>query len=142
MAEKPKKKSAKKPKAPRKETRENPGKGHNSADLAENAVPLVEEYLKLKEAMESDMAGYRADINNLYEKAAGDLGLKKSVVAKELKRIEARKKAEAKEKELAPDEREQTELFRACFAGTPFEGLAEGELAKPDAKDEETDNAE
>ena len=82
--------------------------------------------------MESDMAGYRSDINNLYEEAANDLGLKKSVVSKELKRIEAKKKAEDKEKEMAADEREQTELFRACFAGTPIEHLAGGDLAAPD----------
>ena len=130
-----KKKAAAKPakkKANRKETRENPGLGHNVNDLGKTATPLVERYLKLKEAMESDMAGYRSDINNLYEEAANDLGLKKSVVSKELKRIEAKKKAEDKEKEMAADEREQTELFRACFAGTPFEHLAEGDLAAPD----------
>ena len=130
-----KKKAAAKPakkKANRKETRENPGLGHNVNDLGKTATPLVERYLKLKEAMESDMAGYRSDINNLYEEAANDLGLKKSVVSKELKRIEAKKKAEDKEKEMAADEREQTELFRACFAGTPFESLAAGDLAAPD----------
>lgn len=130
-----KKKAAAKPakkKANRKETRENPGLGHNVNDLGKTAAPLVDRYLKLKEAMESDMAGYRSDINNLYEEAANDLGLKKSVVSKEMKRIEAKKKAEAKEKEMAQDEREQTILFRACFAGTPFEALAEGDLAAPD----------
>lgn len=146
-----KKKAAAKPKAkkaakPRKQVRENPGLGHNAAKLAEDAVPFLERYLKLKEAMESDMAGYRSDINNLYEEAANELGLKKSVVSKELKRIEANKKAADKEKEMAADERQQTELFRSCFAGTPFEAFAEGDLAAPDeveqANDEDHENAE
>lgn len=145
MAAKKKKASAK-PKANRKETRENPGLGHNVNDLGKLAAPLVERYLTLKEAMESDMAGYRSDINNLYEEAANDLGLKKSVVSKELKRIETKKKAEDKEKEMAADERQQTILFRQCFAGTPFEHLAEGDLAAPDeveeANEEDHENAE
>jgi hypothetical protein len=115
-------------------------------DLGKMAAPLVERYLKLKEAMESDMAGYRSDIKTLYEEAANELGLKQSVVAKELKRIEAKKKAEDKEKEMAPDERQQTILFRECFAGTPFEHLAEGDLAAPDeveeADEEDHENAE
>lgn len=138
----PKKKAAAKaPKkaANRKETREKPGLGHNVNDLGKLGTPLVERYLKLKEAMDSDMAGYRADINTLYVDVANEMGLKKSVVSKELKRIEAKKKAEAKEKEMAPDEREQTELFRACFAGTPFESLAEGPLAAPNEVGEATD---
>src|SRR5579862_2943139 len=131
-----KKKAAKtKPKAEkasRKETRENPGMGHNVAALREIGEPLVEEFIKIYEAMESDMAGWRSDLNNFYEKAAGDLGLKKTVVSKELKRILARKKAEAKEKEMAPDERQQTEIFRASMEGTPFGNWAAGVLAEPE----------
>ena len=146
MAAKTKKKAAAKPKYGRKEVRENPGLGHNVNDLGKKATPFVDRYLALKASMESDMAGYRTDIKNLYEEAANDLGLKKSVVAKELKRIEAKKKAEDKEKEMAADERQQTELFRACFAGTPFEHLAEGDLAAPKEvegpTDEDHENAE
>lgn len=136
MTKKAKKKIAKAPKtppAPRRETRTNPGMGHNVTALREIGEPLVDEFLKLYEQMESDMAGYRSDINNLYEKAAGDLGLKKTVVSKELKRILARKKAEAKEKEMAPDERQQTELFRASMEGTPFGDWAAGTLAEPES---------
>lgn len=136
MTKKTKKKIAKPPKtppAPRRETRENPGMGHNVTALREIGAPLVEEFIALYEQMESDMAGYRSDINTLYEKVAGDLGLKKTVVSKELKRILARKKAEAKEKEMASDERAQTELWRAAMAGTQFELWASGDLAEPES---------
>ncbi len=139
-----KKKAAAKPKTnkpakSRKGTRENPGAGHNSAQMAELATNHLEKYLALKDSMDSDMAGYRKDFDTLYEKAANEMGLKKSVITKELKRIAANKKAADKEKELAKDEREQTELFRSCFAGTPFEAFAEGDLATPDETTEATE---
>ncbi len=140
------KKAPKKKKPSRREVRENPGLGHNVNDLGKLATPFVDRYLALKTAMDSEAAGYRSDIKTLYEEAANELGLKKTVVAKELKRIEAKKKAEDKEKEMAPDERQQTILFRECFAGTPFEALAAGDLAAPDevtqADEEDHENAD
>lgn len=129
------KKAPKKPRAGRKEVRENPGAGHNLATLGEKAVPAVERYLALQASMESDMAGYKAEFAKLYEEEAGNLGIKQAVLQKELKRIGANKKAKDREKEMKKDEREQTELFRACFAGTPFAEFAEGDLAEPENDD-------
>lgn len=123
-------------KAPRKEVREKPGKGHNLEALREEGEGIVAEYLELAKSMDSDMAGYRSDFNDLYDKASDKLGIKKSVLSRELKRIRAAKKAEEKEQEMAPDEREQTELFREAMEGTPFGDYAAGELAKPKVKDE------
>lgn len=146
MAAKKKAAAKKAPKASRKEVRENPGLGHNVNDLGKAAAPLVERFLALKKTQRSDMSGYAADFKTIYEEAANDLGLKQSVVAKELKRIDAKKLAEEKEKEMAADERQQTILFRQCFAGTPFEHLAAGDLAAPDeveeANEEDHENAE
>lgn len=136
MTKKPKKKIAKPPKAEkaaRREVRESPGLGHNIAAIRDQGAPYVERYLKLTDAMDSDMAGYRSDINNLYEEASGDLGMKKTVISKELKRIRANQKAAAKEKEMAADEREQTEMWRAAMVGTQFEIFSAGDLAQPES---------
>lgn len=137
MAAKPKAKVKKAPKerAPRKEVRENPGMGHNLTDLRAKIAPFVTRFIKLSDDMASDMAGYRSDFNTLYEEGAGEGGIKKSVLTKELKRIYANKKAEEKEKEMAPDEREQTELFRAAMEGTPFGDWAAGSLATPESSE-------
>lgn len=121
--------------ATRKETRETPGKGHNIDKIRKDGEGIVKSYLAKKEAMESDMAGYRSEINDIYTKGAEKLGIKKSVLAKELKRIEKAKKEEAAEKEMAPDEREQTELFRSSMEGTPFGDWAAGELAPSEVKE-------
>lgn len=117
-------------KSTRKQTREAPGKGHNIDKLRKDGEGIVKAYLAKKEAMESDMAGYRSEINEIYEKGAEKLGIKKSVLSAELKRIEKAKKQEAKESGMAPDEREQTELFRSSMEGTPFGDWAAGELAE------------
>lgn len=130
---KPKPVKEKPAKPARKETRETPGAGHNAEKLRDLGQGVVEEFLKLSADMESDMAGYRSDFAKMYERAAGELGLKKSVLTAELKRILKRKKEEQKEKELAPDERQQTEIFRDAMAGTAFGDWAAGVLAAPDA---------
>lgn len=133
MAGKTKKKVVRAPKtkSKRKETRENPGMGHNIASLRTDGAAFVERFLTLSESMASDMGGYRSDFKELYEEAAGDLGLKKSVITKELKRILANKKAAEKEAKMAADEREQSELWRAAMVGTQFELWSEGALAEP-----------
>lgn len=128
-------KTAKPPKATkakRKETRENPGIGHNIASLRTAGAEFVERFLKIHEAMDSDMGGYKSDFANLYEEAANDLGLKKSVVTKEFKRILANKKAAEKEAKMAADEREQSEMWRAAMVGTQFELWSSGDLAQPE----------
>lgn len=130
-AKSPKKKKPKAAKAPRKETRENPGQGHNIETLKEAGGDIVEKFLALSKDMASDMAGYRADFKTLYDDAANSLGLKKSVISRELKRILKNKLAEEKEREMASDEREQTILLRESLAGTPFGEWAAGELAPP-----------
>ena len=123
-------KAPKTPKAPRKETRENPGQGHNIEALKEMGGEIVERFLNLSKDMASDMAGYRSDFNTLYDEAANSLGLKKSVLSRELKRILKNKLAEEKEREIASDEREQTILFREIMDGTPFGQWAAGQLAE------------
>lgn len=125
----PKEPKVKKERKPRKETRESPGIGHNVASLRKQGSAFVDRFLKLSDSMASDMAGYRSDFKNLYEKAANDLGLKKSVITKELKRILANKKAAEAEQELPPDEREQIQLWRGAMVGTQFQLFSEGDLA-------------
>lgn len=127
-----KKKAVAKKKATRKQVRENPGPGHNASALTELGEAAVERFFALKTQHESDMAGYASDFAKLYEEEAGNLGLKQTVVNKELNRLWKNKKAQDREKEMKKDEREQTLLFRECFKGTPFEELAEGDLAAPD----------
>lgn len=141
MAAKKKKAAAppKKKKATRKEVRENPGAGHNAAALTELGTAAVERFFALKAAHESDMAGFASDFAKLYEEEAGNLGLKQTVINKELNRLWKNKKAADKEKEMKSDERKQTELFRSCFAGTPFEEFAEGDLAAPEGTEEATE---
>lgn len=131
MAEKAKKDGDKKAPKSRKVIRDKPGAGHNVASLRADGVDIVEEYLEKAAAMESDMAGYRSEFADLYAKAAETLGLKKSVVQAELKRILRAKKQHEKEQEMAADEREQTELWRSAMVGTQFGLFAEGDLAKP-----------
>jgi len=127
----PKEAAEKKPKAAkanRKETRESPGAGHNLASLRAQGADFVERFINLSDAMASDMAGYRSDFKNLYEEAANDLGLKKSVITKELKRILANKKAAEAEKDMPADERQQQ-----------FEMFAAGDLAPaPEVVGDET----
>lgn len=118
-------------KATRKETRETPGKGHNIDALRKGGEAFVKQFIAKSEAMESDMAGYRSEIGDIYEKAAEKLGLKKSVVQAELKRILKAKKQHAKEQEMSADEREQTELWRTAMEGTQWELFAAGDLAEP-----------
>lgn len=128
-AKSPKEKKPKAAKAPRKETRENPGQGHNIASLTELGGEITERFMQLSKDMASDMAGYRSDFNNLYDEASNKMGLKKSVITRELKRILKNKVAEEKEKEMEKDVREQTELFRTAMVGTQFEMWAKGDLA-------------
>lgn len=144
MAAKKKKKAAapKGPKRNRKETREKPGMGHNVAALRKEGEAFVKRFITLSDAMASDMAGYRSDFNNLYEEAANDLGLKKSVITKELKRILANKKAAEAEAELPKDEREQIELWRGAMEGTQFELFAAGDLAESTVQASEDEQAE
>ncbi len=135
-------KAPKEPKAKkgRREVRDNPGLGHNTAEFREKSGPIIEAYLDLKARMESDMAGYRADINILYEESANDLGMKKTVLAKELKRIERAKKEEEKAKKMDEAERAQTELWRSAQVGTQWELFAAGPLPDgPDAPKGEED---
>lgn len=148
-AKKPKKKVAKAPKkkapATKKETRENPGMGHNIAALRDEGVPYIERFLKLKASQESDMGSYAADFGNLYEEAAGVLGIKEEVLKRELNRLHKNKKAAEKEAEMKADEREQTELFRAAMEGTQFEMFVAGDLApaaEPEAETETTPEEE
>lgn len=128
------KKAAKKPaadKAPkrgRKETRTTPGAGHNLASLRKAGANFAERFMTLCDSMDSDMAGYRADIKVLYEEAANETGLKKSVVTKELKRIRANKKAAEAEAEMAPDERAQTTMWRAAMEDTKWGQYSQGDL--------------
>lgn len=131
-------KPPKTPKAPggRAETRENPGKGHNVAALRDIGVDFVARFLKLDEQEQSDAAGYRADKKNLYYEASNALGLKSTVVQKELKRILANKRAKEKEAEMEAAEREQTELWRSAMAGTQFQLFSEGDLASPETGDD------
>lgn len=117
----PKEPKEKKPRAARKDVRESPGIGHNVAALRKAGLAFVERFITLSDSMASDMAGYRSDFKELYEEAANDLGLKKSVITRELKRILANKKAAEAEMELAPDEREQIDLWRGAMVGTPIE---------------------
>lgn len=137
---KPKKKVEKAPKAAkakkkgRRETRDNPGAGHNLETMQAESGEVIADYLDLSEKMASDMAGYAADFATLYEKGANTLGMKSSVLQKELKRILAKKKAAEKEAEMAKDEREQTEMFRAAQVGGQYEMFAEGDLAAPSEK--------
>jgi anti-sigma-K factor RskA len=131
MAEKAKKDGDKKAPKTRKVIRDKPGAGHNVASLRADGVDIIEAYLDKVAAMESDMAGYRSEFADLYAKAAETLGLKKSVVQAELKRILGAKKQAEKEEEMAPDEREQTELWRSAMEGTPFGDYAAGQLADP-----------
>lgn len=127
-------KAPKEPKAPRKQTRENPGKGHNIAEMRELVEKHSGAFFELSTAMESDMAGYRSDFGTLYDKVADATGLKKSVIIRELKRMKRKKKEAEQEAQMAADEREQTELWRSAAAGTQFGLFAEGELAKPAAE--------
>jgi hypothetical protein len=148
-AKKPKKKvvkkAAKKPKASRREVRDNPGMGHNIATLRDEGVPYIERFLALKASHESDNAGYAADFGKLYEEAAGVLGIKATVLKFELNRLHKNKKAAEKEAEMKADEREQTELFRSAMEGTQFEMFTAGDLADaaavPEAADEDSAEA-
>ena len=127
-------KPPKEPRAPkaaapsRKAVREKPGLGHNSAEFREKVLEYTKAYLAKKEAMEADMAGYRSEINTIYEEGANALGLKKSVFSAELKRLERLKKEYEKAQKLAADEREQTEMWRAAHVGHQFELFVAGEL--------------
>lgn len=129
-------KVAGKPKKGRKAVREAPGKGHNTEALGADYEEIAKAYLEKKEAMESDMAGYRSEINDIYTKGAEKLGVKKTVLSTELKRLERKKKDEAKEQEMAPDEREQTELLRTALTAQMGDlgRWAVGKLAKPNAR--------
>lgn len=139
-SKKPKKKvvkpAPKKPRATKKQTRENPGAGHNIASLRDEGLPYVERFLALKASQESDMASYASDFGNLYEEGAGVLGIKETVLKTELNRIHKNKKAAEKEAEMKADERAQTELFRASMEGTQFEMFARGDLADAAAAEE------
>lgn len=113
----------------RKETRENPGKDHNIADLAKLGADFVDRYLLLNAGMESDKAGYMTDIGKVYTEASNALGIKESVIQREFKRILKNKKDAEKEAEMKTDERQQTVLFRTFMGSTQYELFTAGELA-------------
>jgi len=54
--------------------------GDNLKEIREAAVPFLEKYLTLQKDMDSDMAGYKADIDANYEEAAKTLKCKSSVI--------------------------------------------------------------
>lgn len=123
------KKAPKKPRNTKKETRENPGMGHNITALRDEGIPYVERFLELKKSQESDMASYASDFGTLYEEAAGVLGIKETVLKSELNRLHKNKKAAEKEAEMKADERQQTELFRSAMEGTQYQLFTAGDLA-------------
>lgn len=122
----PKKAAA--PKTSRKTTRENPGMGHNLTTLRKEGSKIVAAFLALTETMRSDLAGYRDDFATIYENGANQLGMKESVLKKELKNILNQKDAEARDEEMDKAEREQTEMFRAAMQDTKYAKYAQGEL--------------
>lgn len=114
----------------RKSRRDGPGMGHNLTELRKKAEPAVKEIMKKFDEMDSDMGGYRSEIKALYEKHADKIGMSKTALRKEVKRIRDRKKEAAYEQELEAEIREEIETFRAALEGTPFAEWASGELAK------------
>lgn len=107
--------------------------GHNLVDIRRKAEPLMKQLLQLQKDMDSDMGGWKADFKALYEKGAGELGCKQSVLRKEFRRLLGNIRQEEEEQQMDEIEREQHETLRAAFAGTEFERYIEGKLA-PAAK--------
>lgn len=101
----------------RREVRDNPGPamGHNLNKVRDAALPLVKKFFNLQDAMDSDMAGYRKDFKDLYEEAANEIGMKKSLVVKEFKRLLRNKREEEKEMMMERAEADQVDMLRASL---------------------------
>lgn len=128
MAEKPDAKGSK-----TKKEKKGPGMGHNINinEMRKRAEPAFAEILAKFKDMEEDAGSYRSDIKNLYEKHAGEIGIPAKLLREEVAKLRQAQKREAKEMELAADDREAVETLRQALKGTPFGNYLDEKLPKP-----------
>lgn len=131
MASKKTTKKAAKPKAKKKKA---PAalpapRDHNISEVREELEKGVNRVIKLHDDMGSEIGRYRSDIGHALEKVSDATGIKKSVIAREVRRIIRVRNERESEAEMALAEREQTILFRHALEKTQLELFSAGELA-------------